>query len=322
MTAKFSRILVTGGAGFIGSHIVDRLLKEGYEVRVMDDLSCGLMENVAQHQGNKNFQFVEGDIRNFEDVKKAVEDVDVVFHEAGLVGIIVSVQNPLLAHEVNATGTLNLLEASSQLDVERFVFASSAAVYGNASRPRKKEEMALEPTSSPYAISKLAAENCVKVFNELYGLETVSLRYFNVYGPRQRVDISTAYGSVIGLFLNRLLRNMPPLVFGDGKQRRDFVYIEDIVEANMLALHGNNIGGQIFNIGTGVDVSINEVAKILKELLKISLQDVHEAPRPPDIRRGFADITKARKLLGYLPKFFIREGLMDLVERTLNGRPL
>jgi len=311
----YSRILVTGGAGFVGSHIVDKLLKDGYEVNVIDDLSYGLMENLAHHTNNKNFRFIKGDVRKLEDVKKAVRDVDVVFHEASLVGIIVSVQNPFLTHEVNVTGTLNLLKASIDLGVKRFIFASSSAVYGNPEKQKKKEDMPLDATGSPYAASKLAAENYVTVFNNLYGLEAVSLRYFNIYGPRQRFDISTAYGSVILLFLNRLLKNMPPLIFGDGEQKRDFVYIQDIIAASMLALHSKNATGQVFNIGTGTEVSINQVSKTLKELMKkMDVQDIHAPPRPPDARGGYADIEKARKLMGYSPKFSIGEGIMDLIE--------
>jgi nucleoside-diphosphate-sugar epimerase len=244
-----------------------------------------------------------------------VKDVDAVFHEAGLVGIVVSVKNPILTHEVNVTGTLNLLKASSDFGVKRFIFASSAAVYGNPSKPKKKEDMPLDPTGSPYAASKLAAENYVQVFNNLYGLDTVSLRYFNIYGPRQRFDISSAYGSVILLFLNRLLKNMPPMIFGDGEQKRDFVYIQDIIEANMLALHSKNAIGQVFNIGTGTEVSINEVSRILKELMnKTDVQDTHSAPRPPDVRRGFADIEKAKKIITYNPKYSIKKGITDLIK--------
>jgi UDP-glucose 4-epimerase len=314
-TVKHSRILVTGGAGFIGSHIVDRLLNEGHDVRVIDDLSYGSIENLIHQKNNKNFQFIKGDIRNPETVKKAVKDVDIVFHEASLVGIILSVQNPTLTHEVNVTGTLNLLQASTDLGVKRFVHASSAAVYGNPSRPKKKEDMPLDPTDSPYAASKLAAENYVTVYNKLYGLETVSLRYFNVYGPRQRVNVPTAYGSVILLFLNRLLKNMPPLIFGDGEQARDFVYVKDVVEANMLALNSKNAPANVFNIGTGKEVSINTVAKVMKELMnKTEIKDIHAAPRPPDVRRGFADTEKAKKLLGYKPQFSLRKGIADLIK--------
>ena len=311
----YSRILVTGGAGFVGSHLVDRLLGDGHEVKVIDDLSYGFMENLVQHKNNKDLHFVKGDIRNLEDVKEAVKDVDAVFHEAGLVGIVVSVKNPVLTHEVNVTGTLNLLKASSEQGVKRFVFASSAAVYGNPSKPKKKENMPLDATGSPYAASKLAAENYVQVFNNLYGLETVSLRYFNIYGPRQRFDISNAYGSVILLFLNRLLKNMPPMIFGDGEQKRDFVYIQDVIEANMLALHSKNAIGQVFNIGTGTEVTINEVSRILKELINnTEVQDIHTAPRPPDVRRGFADIEKAKKIIGYNPKYSIKKGITDLIK--------
>ena len=312
---KHMRTLVTGGAGFIGSHIVDRLLNEGHDVKVIDDLSYGKIENISQHKGNKNFHFIKGDIRNPETVKKAVKDVDIIFHEASLVGIILSVQNPLLTHEVNVTGTLNLLKVSTDQGIKRFIYASSAAVYGNPSVPEKRENMPLDPTASPYAVSKLAAENYVNVFNNLYGLETVSLRYFNIYGPRQRVDIQTAYGSVILIFLNRLLNNLPPIIFGDGEQKRDFVYIQDVVEANMLALHCKNASGQVFNIGTGKETSINTVAKIMKEKLnKTEIKVVHAAPRPPDVRRGYANIEKAQKTLGYKPQYPLRKGISDLIK--------
>ena len=313
MVHKHEKLLVTGGAGSIGSHIVDRLLNEGLEVTVIDDLDTGRLKNIAHHQDNKKFHFIKGDIRNFDLVKKTMKDMDAVFHEAALASVTLSVQNPILTNDINVTGTLNLLKASSDLHVKRFIYASSAAVYGNTPSPQKREHTTPNPTS-PYGVSKLAAENYVKLFHKLYGLETVSLRYFNVYGPRQRFDIQSAYGGAITIFTNRLLKNMPPIIYGDGEQTRDFVYIQDVVEANMLALNNKNVAGEVFNIGTGTNTSINQIAEILKDKMnRKNLKNVHADPRPTDIRHGYADINKAKKILGYNPKFSIKEGLTELV---------
>jgi UDP-glucose 4-epimerase len=263
---KYSKVLITGGAGFIGSHLVDRLVNEGFSVTVIDNLDTGNLEKIAPHQGKREFRFIKGDIRDSNLIKEALKDIDAVFHEAALASVTVSVENPILANDINVTGTLNLLKASADIGVKRFVYASSAAVYGDTQSPQKREDMTPNP-KSPYGISKLAAENYVKIFYKLYGVETVSLRYFNVYGPRQRFDLQCAYGGAITIFTSRLLRNMPPIVFGDGEQTRDFVYVEDVVEANMLALNSEAAVGEAFNIGTGVSVSVNRVAEALKELM-------------------------------------------------------
>jgi nucleoside-diphosphate-sugar epimerase len=312
MAHRYSRILVTGGAGFIGSHLVDRLITEGFEVSVIDNLDTGRLENIP-HQKRKKLCFIKGDIRDFNLVKEAVKDIDVVFHEAALASVTLSVEDPILTNDINVTGTLNLLRASADFHVRRFIYASSAAVYGDAAPIQKREDMTLNPTS-PYGVSKFAAENYVKVFHTVYGLETVSLRYFNVYGPRQRFDIEWAYGGVITIFMNRLLKGMPPIIYGDGKQTRDFVYIQDVVDANVLAMNSKKAVGEIFNIGTGTKVSVNQVAATLKDVMKKGkLQNIHENPRPIDIRHGYADISKARKILGYNPKFSIQKGLVELV---------
>jgi len=313
MTHKDQRILVTGGAGFIGSHIVDRLLNEGFEVTVIDNLATGHLKNIAHHQDNKKLHFIKVDIRDFTLVKETMKDVDMVFHEAALASVTLSVENPILTNDINVTGTLNLLKASSDLHVKRFIYASSAAVYGDTPSPQKREDMTPNPTS-PYGVSKIAAENYVKLFHKVYGLETVSLRYFNVYGPRQRFDIQSAYGGAITIFTNRLLKNMPPIIYGDGEQKRDFVYIQDVIEANMLALNSKKAVGEVFNIGTGTNATVNQVANTLQEILNIkNLKPIHTSPRPTDIRHGYADISKAKKILGYNPKFFIKEGLTELV---------
>jgi UDP-glucose 4-epimerase len=310
---KYQKILVTGGSGFIGSHIVDKLMEKGFEVTVFDNLDTGHIENIEPHQGKENFHFIKGDIRDLDLIKKTLKDVDVVFHEAALASVTLSVQNPILSNDINVTGTLNLLKASSDSGVKRFIYASSAAVYGDTKTPEKREDMSTNPRS-PYGISKLAAENYVKIFHKLYGLETVSLRYFNVYGPRQRFDLQCAYGGVITIFTNRLLRDMPPIIFGDGEQTRDFVYIGDVVEANMLALDIKDAAGEAFNIGTGLSVSVNQIAKILKDIMnKHKLKNVHADPRPAEGRHGYANISKAEKILGFHPKVSIKDGLIKLV---------
>jgi len=316
---RYSKALVTGGAGFIGSHIVDRLLKEGFEVTVLDNLSSGSLQNVPSNYAEGDFRFVRGDIRDLDLVREITKDVDVVFHEAAFVSVTLSVQNPLLANDVNVSGTLNLLKASLDSGVKRFVFASSAAVYGETPSPLKGEDLIPCP-SSPYGISKLAAENYVRSFYTVYGLETVSLRYFNVYGPRQSFDIDCAYGGVITIFLNRLLKNVSPIVFGDGEQTRDFVYVGDVVESNILALGCKNAVGEFFNIGSGTRISVNQVAEVLKRLLKQEdVENVCAEARPGDVRDGYADISKARRILGYSPKLSLEEGLTELLNwRAIN----
>ncbi len=320
MNKNRSRILVTGGAGFIGSHLADRLLNEGFVVTILDNLDTGRLENIVNNEGREEFRFVKGDILDFSMIKDTLKDIDAVFHEAALASVTLSVQNPILTNNINVTGTLNLLKASSDLGVKRFVYASSAAVYGDTPSPQKNEDMTPNPTS-PYGASKLAAENYVKLFHKVYGLETVSLRYFNVYGPRQRFDIQSAYGGAITIFANRLLRNLPPIIYGDGEQTRDFVYIQDVVEANVLALNTKNAAGEVFNVGTGTSVSVNQVAQTLKEKMnRKDLESIYADPRPTDIRHGYADISKAQKILGYDPKFSFEEGLTELVNWYTNNQ--
>ena len=314
MTRRYSKMLVTGGAGFIGSHLVDHLLKKNMEVTVVDNLSFGNIENIRHHRNREGFHFVKGDIRDVRLVKRLVKGVEVVFHEAALASILLSVQDPIFANDVNVTGTLNLLKAAADCGVRRFVFASSAAVYAETSPLEKREEGPLDP-KSPYGVSKLAGENYAKAFYELYGLETVSLRYFNVYGPRQRVDLNGQYGSVITIFLNRLLRNMSPRVFGDGEQTRDFVYVKDVVQANMLAMTSKSAVGDCFNVGTGTRISINHVAQALKDAInKKDIKNVHTDPIPGEVKHGCADISKARRILNYAPSVSFDEGLKDLVD--------
>ena len=311
MLLGFSTILVTGGAGFIGSHIVDRLLEEGIKVRVLDNLSTGEKSNLTQHQNKKSFQLIEGDIRNFELVKKAVKGVDAVIHEAALVSVTRSIENPLLSNEINVTGTLNLLKACVDAHVKRFVYASSCAVYGDTETLPNHENLTPNPLS-PYAADKLAAEKYAKAFHAMYDIETVSLRYFNVYGPRQKLG---PYSGVISLFINSLLQNQPPIIYGDGEQTRDFVNVKDVVEANIQALSKRNVAGKTFNISTGEATTINKLAETIKQIMdKKTIKPVHIEPRLGDIRYSYGDITEARTNLEYKPKVKLEEGLRELVK--------
>jgi len=311
MTGNLSKILVAGGSGFIGSHIVDRLIEEDMEVIVLDNLYTGQLEFIEHQKDNKNFHFVRGDVRNFNLVKHLVKDVDAVFNEAAVVSVPRSIEDPVLANEVNVGGALNLLKACLDSGVKRFVQASSASVYGNTRTLPISEDLPPKPIS-PYAVSELAAESYAKVFCTAYGLETVCLRYFNVYGPRQTFS---PYSGVITIFVNQLLRNQQPIVFGDGEQTRDFVYVEDVVNANMLALTKKEVKGEVFNIATGVATTINKLVWNLQEIMsKKHLKPIHKPPRQGDIRHSYASIEKARKILEYEPKFSLKKGLTKLVE--------
>lgn len=307
----YNNALVTGGAGFIGSHIVDRLMNDGFSVTVVDDMSTGCLENLAAHIKKDNFSLMRGDVRDFESVKRAVENVEVVFHEASLSSVQQSLKDPLVVNEINVGGTLKLLRASLDSGVKRFIYASSASVYGD-SRQLPLDEEALPRPTSPYGVSKLAAESYVTVFHKAYGLETVCLRYFNVYGSRQA---GGDYAGVITSFMEKLAKSEPPTIYGDGEQTRDFVHVEDVVDANIAAMKEKNATGEIFNIATGTSVTVNELFKILRKVTgKNQIQPEYSAPRKSDIRKSFGDISKANKVLGYEPKVSIEEGLENLAK--------
>jgi nucleoside-diphosphate-sugar epimerase len=311
MVRQNSKILVAGGAGFIGSHIVDKLLGAGAEVTVLDNLYTGKMENIEHHKRNKNFHFVKGDVRNFRLVKDIARNLDAVFNDAAIVSVPRSVENPLLANEVNVKGTLNLLKASLDSSLKRFVQASSASVYGDAKTLPIHENLPAKPIS-PYAVSELAAENYAKVFHKVYGLETVCLRYFNVYGPRQTYS---AYSGATTIFVNQLAYNKPPTIESDGEQTRDFVYVEDVASANLLALTKKGAVGEVFNIATGEATTINRLVETLQKVMgKEHLKPVHKEPRSGDIRYSYAGIERARKILGYEPMFPLEKGLKNLAE--------
>jgi len=311
MLQQYQRVLVAGGAGFIGSHIVDKLLEAGVEVAVIDNLSTGRMENLNQHKHNKNFHFVKGDIRNAKQIKAVVENADAVFNDAAIVSVRLSIDNPMLVNEVNVNGALNLLKACVDSKVRRFIQASSASVYGDAKTLPVTEDMPLKPIS-PYAVSELAAENYARAFHRVYGLETVCLRYFNVYGPRQ---LHGQYSGAITIFMNQLLQNQPITVFGNGKQTRDFVYVEDVASANILALAKMEATGEVFNIATGRATTVKKLAHTLTKIVgKASLKPLYKEPVAGEIKHSYASIEKATRTLGYRPEYQIDKGLAQLVK--------
>lgn len=302
------RYLVTGGAGFIGSHLCQRLCAEGYAVRVLDDLSTGRRENLAAIRDE--IEFVEGDIRDAALLAEVMQQVDCVLHQAAIGSVPASVEQPLVDQAVNAVGTLQLLEAARQAGVGRVVFASSAAVYGNNPQMPKREDMPPEP-EAPYAISKAMGEHYARVYSQTYGLEVVGLRYFNVFGPRQVP--SSPYSGVISIFVERMRAGEAPTIFGDGHQVRDYVYVGDVVEANMRASTTPGIAGRMYNIGRGRSASLLELIAALNQILATELTPIFAAPRVGDIRFSSADISRARAELGYEPRVGLAEGL----ERTI-----
>ncbi len=280
--------LVTGGAGFIGSNIVERLVQEGHKVRVLDNFSTGRRENLS-HLLDK-IELIEGDIRDLDTCRKAVEGVDFVLHQAALPSVQRSIEDPLTTFQVNALGTLNILIASKERGVKRLVYASSSSVYGDNPKLPKREDMQPLPLS-PYAVSKLAGENLCRAFYKSYGLSVVSLRYFNVFGPRQ--DPKSPYSAVIPRFLTALLNGKSPIIYGDGEQTRDFTYVENVVEANISAVFKEGIDGEVFNIACGKGTSVNQLFRLLRELIGANdIEPTYAPPRVGEVRHSFADISK------------------------------
>ncbi len=295
------RILVTGGAGFIGSHLVEKLLSEGHEVIVLDNLSSGSLKNLSKIK--EDIFFVKGDVRCSRDVEKAVREAECVVHLAALISVEESFKKPLTYNEVNSTGTLVLLKASEHFGVDKFVLISSCAVYGDPLEVPVREDHPLRP-ASPYAVSKVAAEGYTRTFVDLH---PVILRLFNVYGPRQ----SLAYAGVITKFAERMLRGDLPIIYGDGEQTRDFVHVSDVVQAIVLSLETKETG--TFNVGTGEEISVNSLCEIMIELLRFSRRPMHGPARQGDVRRSCADISRAGEVLGYEPKVRLKDGLRELL---------
>jgi UDP-glucose 4-epimerase len=303
------RVLITGGAGFIGSHLVDRLVAEGCRVRVLDDLSTGRIENITNHVKAGSVDFVKGDIRDPAVVAKSLSGVDLVVHFAALISVTFSVEHPDLTLNVNAVGTQNLINACVEQAVCKFVFASSCAVYGDPDFLPVSEDCKVNPIS-PYAESKFLGERYCLDVDKRQVLQSVVLRFFNVYGPRQCLN---DYSGVITRFIDCVRANKALTVYGDGSQTRDFVNVHDIVEAVLASIRSPNAHGQILNIGSGKPTSINELAKTILELASVDLEINYEKPRAGDIKDSYSDISKARKVLGYKPQVSLRAGLEELV---------
>ena len=304
----FSKVLVTGGAGFIGSHLVDKLISRGYVVVVFDNFHLGEMESFREILGRSSFEVIEGDIRDRKAVREAMDGVDAVVHLAALIDVEESVNNPLETHDVNVNGTLNVLNEAVRSSVQKFLFASSTAVYGEGNPLPLEEEHSLNPIS-PYAASKVSAEYYCKAFNSCYGLGTVILRYFNVYGPGQKHG---AYSGVITRFLQSALKNEPLIVYGDGNQTRDFIHVDDVVEATLLALENANSNGETFNVCSGMPTSVNELAETVKKVIGKDLKVNYDKPRKGDIKNNYGDPSKAEKILGFKAETSLREGLERL----------
>lgn len=301
-----ARCLVTGGAGFIGSHLTKALVQRGDEVTVLDNLFSGKREHLQEVLTHKNFCFIEGDITNSKTVQEAVQGMDIVFHQAALGSVPRSVKDPMGTHEVNVNGTLELLIAARKANVKRVVNAASSSAYGDTPELPKRETMPANPFS-PYAVSKLAQEQYCRAFAVSYGMKTVSLRYFNVFGAHQ--DPYSQYAAVIPKFFQAFLRKESPMIYGDGEQTRDFTYVGDVVHANLKASELSQAEGQVFNIGGGNRVSINKLAEMIAKLLNTDVKSKHTDPRPGDIRHSLADITFAQKMLNWEPKTSLEEGL-------------
>jgi len=365
MGVLMSLYLITGGAGFIGSNIVEELLRRGEKVRILDNFATGKRENIAklkvgsesskakdeklivnseegivnseksdvkqqkadvkskknekkdagkvENNNSGNLEIVEGDVRSYHIVREAVEGVDFILHQAALPSVPRSVKDPITSNEVNVVGTLNILNAAKEAKVRRIVYASSSSVYGDLEFLPKTEDMLPKPLS-PYAVSKLAGEKYCQVFTKLYGLETVVVRYFNVFGPNQ--DPTSQYSAVIPKFIELIKKGKSPIIYGDGEQSRDFTYVKNVVEANLLACGEcfESLLGEVFNIAYGKRVTINELVRQINHILGTDVQPVYTNPRPGDVKHSLANIGKARQFLGYEPKVSFEEGLRLTIE--------
>ena len=303
------KAIVTGGAGFIGSHIAEELIVKDYQVTILDNLTTGSLTNIEPILRSKNVDFIQGSITNLATLRAAFSGADYVFHQAAIPSVPRSIKDPKTTHNVNATGTLNVLLAAKDNKVKKVVYASSSSVYGDTPTLPKVEDMTPNPIS-PYAISKLTAEYYCQVFQKVYGLETVSLRYFNVYGPRQ--DPSSQYAAVIPLFIKLSLEGKSPVIFGDGEQSRDFTFVKDVAEANILAAESGASG--IYNIGNYQSVTINDLVQlIIKMIGNQAVKPIYKGTRPGDILHSLADNTRA-KSFGFRTRYSLEEGLAEVIK--------
>lgn len=303
------KCLVTGGAGFVGSHIVDALVKQGHEVSILDNLSTGKLENILHH--GRHVHFIQGDLRDIDKLKDACQNVNVVFHKAAIASVSQSVKDPQSTYEVNVVGTGNLFEAAGQAGVQHLIFASSAAVYGQVPHPVCNESLTPKPASQ-YGLSKLVGEQYGRFYAEFYDMQVTCLRYFNIYGARQTSE--SDYAGVISRFIHMLLSNKNPRVFGDGLQTRDFINVADIVQANLKAMENNGTYAfETLNIGTAQQSSILELLDCLKEVTGQTFSVEHEPERRGELRHSLSDIQKARQILGFNPSVSFQAGLKELV---------
>jgi nucleoside-diphosphate-sugar epimerase len=302
-------ILVTGGAGFIGSHLAEALVKDGHRVRVLDNLAGGKSANLAPVE--REVELVRGDAADPDTARRAARGVEVVYHEAAVPSVARSVEDPASSHHNNANATVAMLLAARDAGVRRFIYAGSSSVYGDAPGLPKREDMAPRP-QSPYAVAKLTGEHYVAAFHQLYGMETLTLRYFNVFGPRQ--DAGSPYSGVISLFVSNLLKGRAPVIYGDGRQSRDFTYVANVVDGNLRALRAKGLAGQSVNLATGRGTTLKELLRTLQKLLGTKVKAEFRPARLGDIKHSLADVRRARKLLGYEPAVGLEEGLRRTVE--------
>jgi UDP-glucose 4-epimerase len=302
------KYIVTGGAGFIGSHIVEELAQQHHEVVIVDNLFSGKMENIQPFLEKKNVTFVQGSITDLSVLKNLFEGADGIFHEGAIASVPRSIANPLVTNEANVTGTLNVLIAARDCGVRKVLFASSSSVYGNTPTLPKREDMTPNPLS-PYAVSKLTGEHYLKVFSEVYGIKSLSLRYFNVFGPRQ--DPKSEYAAVIPKFITKILRHESPTIYGDGGQTRDFTYVKDVVQANIRAMKSEAQG--VFNVAYCTRIDLNELASLIMEITGITVPMAYEPPRTGDVRDSLADIKRACEAFGYVPEYTVKTGLKETI---------
>jgi nucleoside-diphosphate-sugar epimerase len=308
---RMSNVLVTGGAGFIGSNLAEALLRIGHQVRILDNFSTGKRGNLVFDETYPFFEIIEGDICDLNICQKAMEGMEYVFHEAALPSVQRSVEDPMTSNTVNAGGTLNLLIAARDSGVKRVIYAASSSAYGDTPTLPKSEAMVPNPLS-PYALQKFIGEEYCRLFFQLYGLETISLRYFNIFGPKQ--DPNSLYSAVIPRFIDALVSNRPPVIYGDGEQSRDFTYIDNVVQANLLAMNAKKTSGEVVNIACGKRVSLNQLLKILQDIIGSHISPLYEEPRKGEPRHSLADIQRGKTILNYDPRIRTEEGLEKTVD--------
>jgi UDP-glucose 4-epimerase len=302
-------ILVTGGAGFIGSNICERLLEEGNTVIALDNLSTGRMENISSYKDDKNYSFIRGSINDYDQLKKLFSGVDYVLHQAAIPSVQRSIENPLASHVANVDGTFNVLLAAKDAGVKKVVYAASSSAYGDTPTLPKREDMSPNP-KSPYAVTKLSGEYYCRAFTEVYGLKTIALRYFNVYGPRQ--NPKSEYAAVIPRFITMILTGETPTIYGDGTQTRDFSYVKDVVSANIKAMESDASG--VYNIAYGKRISLNDLVDKINKYTGQNVLPVYDKARTGDVKDSLADITLAKEKFGYDPKYDIDTGLQETIE--------